>query len=398
MVPANQHVSPGILYVDDEAHNLNIFKNAFFREYQIFTAASVDEAMAVLGKHPIQVIISDQRMPEMDGLQFLSIVKNQFPEPIRIIASGYSDIKVVMDAVNEAGIFHYVLKPWNNQELKLVIDNAIEKYNLLQEKEQLITELRLANQSLEERILERTAALEEKNRQYQLLIETKNKLFSIIAHDLRGPLRNITVFTKLIAEDNLRLSAEENRLVVLKMHQNMRQTKEMLDNLLYWSLEQLGGVALSVAPYNLKEHILQNIRLLEPIAEQKHISLQYDLPEPDLLALFDKDMLDVVLRNLLSNAIKFTSDQGNIIISAHREARQAIISVKDSGTGMPSGKISALLQQDQFQSTKGTQGEKGTGLGLHLCRDFIERQGGKMSITSQEGEGSTFTFSLPLSG
>jgi two-component system, sensor histidine kinase and response regulator len=397
MNPVSQNTRPGILYVDDETHNLNIFTNAFFREYQIYTAASVQEALAILGKHTLSVIISDQRMPDMDGLQFLSIVKNRFPAPVRIIASGYSDIKVVMDAVNEAGIFHYVLKPWNNQELKLVIDNAIEKYILLQEKEQLITELRLANQLLEKRIRERTAALEEKNKQYEQLIETKNKLFSIIAHDLRGPLGSITSFTRLMAENNLNLNDRENQLVVSKMHQNMRQTKEMLDNLLYWSLEQLGGVELSVGSYNLNEQILQNIRLLEPIAEQKHISLEYKLPPTDLLALCDKDMLDVVLRNLLSNAIKFTSHQGNIIISAHQEARQAIISVKDSGMGIPSGKVTSLLQDDHFQTTRGTQGEKGTGLGLHLCRDFIERQGGKMSITSQEGKGSTFTFSLPLS-
>ncbi len=139
----------GVLYVDDEVNNLNSFKAAFRREFEIHTASSAREARKILENHEIGVIITDQRMPVMTGIEFLESIIPIYPDTIRILLTGFSDINAVMDAINRGQVYKYLVKPWQNDELKMYIENALEIYNLRKENKELAHKLEIANSELE---------------------------------------------------------------------------------------------------------------------------------------------------------------------------------------------------------------------------------------------------------
>ena len=139
----------GVLYVDDEANNLNSFKASFRRDFEIYTASSAKEGRKILDSHEIGVIITDQRMPGMTGIEFLESILPVYPDTIRILLTGFSDINAVMDAINRGQVYKYLVKPWQNDELKMYIENALEIYNLRKENKELARKLQLANLELE---------------------------------------------------------------------------------------------------------------------------------------------------------------------------------------------------------------------------------------------------------
>ena len=139
----------GVLYVDDEVNNLNSFKASFRRDFEIYTASSAKEGRKILDSHEIGVIITDQRMPGMTGIEFLESILPVYPDTIRILLTGFSDINAVMDAINRGQVYKYLVKPWQNDELKMYIENALEIYNLRKENKELARKLQLANLELE---------------------------------------------------------------------------------------------------------------------------------------------------------------------------------------------------------------------------------------------------------
>ena len=139
----------GVLYVDDEVNNLNSFKAAFRRDFNIYTASSAREGRKILDNNEIGVIITDQRMPGMTGIEFLESIIAVYPDTIRILLTGFSDINAVMDAINRGQVYKYLVKPWQNDELKMYIENALEIYNLRKENKELSHQLELANLEIE---------------------------------------------------------------------------------------------------------------------------------------------------------------------------------------------------------------------------------------------------------
>ena len=139
----------GVLYVDDEINNLNSFKAAFRRDFEIYTAISAKEGRKILDSHEIGVIITDQRMPGMTGIEFLESILSIYPDTIRILLTGFSDINAVMDAINRGQVYKYLVKPWQNDELKMYIENALEIYHLRKENKELARKLQIANIELE---------------------------------------------------------------------------------------------------------------------------------------------------------------------------------------------------------------------------------------------------------
>ncbi len=380
-----------ILYVDDEEHNLVGFRNAFYRRYRIHTARSAAEGMQVLAAHPVQLVVTDQRMPHVTGVDFLRMVKNQFPEVMSIIITGYSDVEVVVKALNELGVFHYAMKPWDTEQLRITIGNALERYRLNQEKERLIAALQQSNEQLEESVQHRTQELERAN-------QAKDRLFSIIAHDLRAPIGNLLNFTQMFTAYGDEISAAEVGAVMHKMQQDLRYTSDLLNNLLNWSMDQLGGLRVSLRPQPVNAFVEKNIRLFQSIADQKRVQLCYELPDNEINAVCDTNMLDVILRNLISNAIKFTPAGGEVRVSLQTEPAAAVVSVMDTGVGIAEHNLEALLGGAAGYTTRGTADEKGTGLGLQLCRDYLSCQGGELLVSSRPNLGSTFRFKLPLAG
>ncbi len=223
-----------------------------------------------------------------------------------------------------------------------------------------------------------------------ILNQLKDKMFSIISHDIRSPMASLKGILT-IAEDGV-LSEEEFKSFLPLLSNNVGYTYDLLDNLLHWSRSQLQGETLNLEEFDLKSLIREKIMLFEKKALEKKIRLEDLVADPTLL-LADKNMIRLVLHNLLANAIKFCNVGDVITLSAKPEGEKTLVSVKDTGIGMDTLTMSKLFEFGTI-TTPGTQGEKGTGLGLILCKDFVEKHNGKIWVESTPGKGSEFFFQL----
>ena len=238
-------------------------------------------------------------------------------------------------------------------------------------------------------------ALRESEVQLRELNAHKDKFFSIIAHDLMGPFNGILGFSELLVAQINENDYEGIDEYAAMIEQSSKQSVELLRNLLEWSRAQTGRLEFKPVPLDLNNLITENTRLFDVIAAQKSITIVQNLPAP-LQAFADPQMIRTVLRNLVSNAIKFSHPRAQITVNAHQDAADIVISVRDNGVGISSNRLQKLFRIDENDSTLGTKQETGTGLGLILCKEFIEQHQGRIWVDSQEGNGSTFYFSLPI--
>lgn len=224
----------------------------------------------------------------------------------------------------------------------------------------------------------------------------KDKMLSIIAHDLRGPLGGTVALLDLICKNQEKLSKEKIIHYAEKLKDNTSSSLELLNNLLLWTQSQFERVRFEPMPLPLKPELHTVLKPLRQQASQKGVHLHDEVPEGITLHA-DTDMLQTILRNLVSNAIKFTTPDKSIFITAQQQDGMASITVADQGIGIPDQNLQKLLKRTHENiSTFGTNNEKGSGIGLNLCLDFVEKHGGKMTINSQEGKGSTFSFTIPI--
>jgi two-component system sensor histidine kinase/response regulator len=223
------------------------------------------------------------------------------------------------------------------------------------------------------------------------LNETRTKLFSIVSHDLRAPLSTIENYLSLLK--NVELSPEEKQAVEQNLLASTKQTSEMLQNILSWSKDQMTGITLNLSLVNLT-HVLNNtINLTRTLAQEKNIELTNTI-DPNLQAMADADMLQLIIRNLLNNAIKFSSPGGKIHLSSILETDRCIIQVSDTGIGIRPGEGVDIFSVN-YQGSYGTNNEKGVGLGLMLAKNYIELQHGEIWYENNPGKGVSFFISLP---
>ncbi len=235
-----------------------------------------------------------------------------------------------------------------------------------------------------------------KNQEEELreLNATKDKLFSIIAHDLRNPFNSILGFSELALKNIKTHNYDKLEKYCETVYQSARQSFDLLNNLLQWSRVQRGKMEFHPEELNLTSIVKQIADLMKANLEEKGIAFHIDV-DPNLSVHADPFMLETILRNILSNAIKFTHSQGSIDIKAYREEKQTVVSVQDTGVGMPQETADKLFYIENTFSTPGTNKEKGNGLGLILCKEFVEQHGGKTWVESEVGKGSTFSFTIP---
>ena len=242
--------------------------------------------------------------------------------------------------------------------------------------------------SVENSLKEREARLRELN-------ATKDKFFSIIAHDLKSPFNAIVGFSSMMTEQ-LRKKEYEGLEEYAEIIQNSsHRAMELLRNLLEWSRSQTGTMSFHPEYVDLVTLINETNDLLRDSAKQKSISISKNLPS-NLIVMADRPMVNSVLRNLVSNAIKFTHSGGKILITGEQSPDELLICVKDSGIGVSKNDQRKLFRIDESFTKAGTHNEKGTGLGLILCKEFIDKHGGKIWVESEIGCGSTFCFTLPM--
>ncbi|MBL7859344.1 MAG: tetratricopeptide repeat-containing sensor histidine kinase [Cyclobacteriaceae bacterium] len=238
------------------------------------------------------------------------------------------------------------------------------------------------------------AQLNTQNLELLELNATKDKFFSIISHDLKGPLNSLTSFSGLLINHAESLSKEEIQMLAKDLDKSLKNLFSLLENLLEWSRSQTGKIEFKPESFNLTKVLEGNAQLLQTQALNKKISIVNNLKN-ECMVWADYHSIDTVVRNLISNAIKFTPEQGIITLDAQRKEQDVIVTIADTGVGMSSETIQKLFRIDAKHSTKGTAEEKGTGLGLILCKEFIEKNGGRIWVESTEGKGSVFYFAIP---
>ncbi len=252
-----------------------------------------------------------------------------------------------------------------------------EMIEALKEKRRLEEELRTSEQKLRESNA------------------TKDKFFSIIAHDLKGPMGAMNSLVEILASDFDSFSEDEKKEFIGLVYDSSSSTLSLLNSLLDWSRQQMGKIPFSPDVVFLDSVIQSNLNLLKLNADKKKIRLFAEYPK-EITAYGDANMITTVLRNLTSNAIKFTPENGYVKISASVTDNFVLINVSDNGLGIKPDDIDKLFRIDVHHTTKGTNDEGGTGLGLIMCKDFVEKNGGKIWVESTVGKGSDFKFTVPL--
>ena len=261
-------------------------------------------------------------------------------------------------------------------------DTAVEKKLLLR-----LREMEELNTGLELLVEQRTSKLVE-------IVSTNAKFLSIIAHDLRNPFSSILGILELLKMSLKELDKNEIEKYIEIVYNSANNTLTLLDNLLVWALSQNKEKNFKPIKINLYELLREEIENLKTLASQKQITLRHSV-KPDLNVTADIQMVKTILRNLINNAIKYTNVNGEIIIDANEVNQYIEIAIKDNGIGISAEDQRKLFKIDAFHSTPGTHDEKGTGLGLLLCKEFVELHGGNIRIESEAGKGSRFAFTLP---
>lgn len=246
----------------------------------------------------------------------------------------------------------------------------------------------------EEKLLAENKELLTKIEELKRQLKDRDELFRIIAHDTRGPIGMTDEFIKVLLEEIDSMSKEEIASHLNLIHKNSEAAFKLLENLLTWSHLQQNGIKAEIMVMNLSNQVKDAIAPLLLMAEKKNINLKNEISD-GINILADSNMLQTTIRNLSSNAIKFTESDGNISISCEKTDNEVKIYVIDDGKGIPKGRQDKILNGLIGHTTLGTNGEKGTGTGLRVCKEMVEMMGGHIDFKSEEEKGTTFTITLP---
>lgn len=382
-----------LLVIDDEEEILKSLRREFRNDYNVYTACSAQEAYSIMMETPIEVVISDQRMPDMTGIAFFERIKQDFPDTMRLMLTSYDDVRDVIAAINDGEIFRYVMKPWDPAELAAVVREAFSRYARSSQHQRLTSEMREANVVLEERVTERTSLLEETNAKLLQLLDQKDAFVGMAAHDMRTPIQVVQGFTDLLLDPR---TPKEDYVEFVKIIQDtLRDMLTLLNNLLDITAIEQGKIELRRADVDVVDFVQRICRVNKMLGEHKGIRLLWDVRPPVQRFAFDPNRIEQVLNNLIGNAFKFSYPGTVVKVSARLVQDQLEFSVVDQGLGIQDEEVPKLFTEFQRLSNKPTGKESSTGLGLSICKRLVELHGGRIGVQSQYGKGSRFYFRLP---
>lgn len=372
----NMEINPSeykILIVDDVMSNVLLLKVLLTNEkFAIATASNGRQALEQVEKENPDLVLLDVMMPDMSGFEVAQHLKSN-PNTADILIIFLTALNSTADIVKgfQVGANDFISKPFNKEELIIRVTHQIS----------LVAAKRL--------ILSKTEEL-------QRTIAGRDKLYSVIAHDLRSPMGSIKMVLNMLILNlpSEKIGAEMYELLTMA-NQTTEDVFSLLDNLLKWTKSQIGKLNVVYQDVDLVEVTDGVIEIFSMVASLKKIKIREMKPEK-MMVNADIDMLKTVVRNLLSNAIKFSKENSEVLVKMEEVDGMAVVSVQDHGCGISEEGQKKLLHTDTHFSTFGTNNEEGSGLGLLLCKDFVVKNGGKLWFTSKEGEGSIFSFSIPV--
>jgi two-component system sensor histidine kinase/response regulator len=361
-----------ILIVDDVISNVLLLKILLTNEkFQVCTANNGTTCIEQAKKEHPDLILLDVMMPDISGFDTAVILKkDEETKDIPIIF--LTALNTPADLVHgfKVGASDFLTKPFNKEELVMRVTQQIS----------LVAAKRI---------------IEKQNAELRATLNNRDKMYSVIAHDLRSPMASIRMVLNLVvASTSPELVGPELYELLDKANKESEDVHDLLDNLLKWTKSQTGRLNVVIQDLDLNDIIPGVVDIFEMIAETKHIKLNLQMAEGPLVVTADNDMLKTIVRNFLSNAIKFSPENSSIDIIMSKDADFAKVSVRDHGVGIAANRLGSIFHKGE--TTYGTSGEEGSGLGLQLCQDFAQKIGGDCTVESVEGEGSTFSVTIPL--
>lgn len=347
-----------VLYLDDEENNLRSFKAAFRRDYEVHVANNTEKAFQLIKECSPHVIFSDQRMPVTTGVEFFNAVRQVFPDPVRILMTGYTDLQAIVDAINKGHIYRYITKPWNDTEIKVAIENAYDVYLTRRELQQKIAALQKTNDEL-------------------------NRFVYSVSHDLRAPVASIQ---GLLSVARLEVSDETGRSFLEKIENTVSRLDLLVDNIIDYYKNSKASP--SVREINIDELLADVIEAIPFVDVAKEAVVEKEIKQK--VAWYgDYFRMRIVLSHLIANAIKFKKpDQPKARIELRFEIEESMaqIEVQDYGVGIIKEHLEQVFKM--FFKAKGQHA--GAGLGLYVVREALEKMNGDISVDSKPNEGTIF--------
>ncbi len=352
-----------ILYIDDEEHNLQSFKASFRKQYNITTTTSVVEAEEFMEQKDFHVVLADQRMPGMTGTQFFEKIRVRFPEPIRILITGHTDISAAIDAINKGEVFRFIDKPWDYTYVENAITHAFEIFNT-------------------------RAELKQRNLDLEKAYEELDKFVYSASHDLRAPLMSVLGIVNLaLMEDNV--ESQNEYLDLIK--QSVKKLDTFIINIIDY-YKNARGVA-TMTPINFGELVNDVTEAIKYLPEFENIEMITDITQT---GVFESDVmkLRIIFNNLITNAVKFQDtkkDKSFIKLTIRATPASTLITFEDNGVGIKKDDLEKIFKM--FYRAGATN--SGSGIGLYIVHEAITKLEGKIKVTSTLGEGSIFEIDIP---
>jgi two-component system sensor histidine kinase/response regulator len=361
-----------ILIVDDVVSNVLLLKILLTNEkFQVCTANNGTTCIEMARSEHPDLILLDVMMPDISGFDTAVILKkDETTKEIPIIF--LTALNTPADLVHgfQVGANDFLTKPFNKEELVMRVMQQIS----------LVAAKRI---------------IEKQNAELRATLSNRDKMYSVIAHDLRSPMASIRMVLNLLVQSTTaEIVGEETYMLLDQANRESEEVHDLLDNLLKWTKSQTGRLSVVMQDLDLNDIIPGVVDIFEMIAQTKNIKLDLQRSDDNLIVHADNDMLKTVVRNFMSNAIKFSPEGSSIEIIMKKEGDFAKVSVRDHGVGIAADRLETIFHKGD--TTYGTGGEEGSGLGLQLCQDFATKIGGECQVESTEGQGSTFSVLIPL--
>jgi signal transduction histidine kinase len=371
-----------ILVVDDEPDVVRSVKDLLRLDYQVFTATSAQEGLKILQDNVIDVVMTDQRMPEMTGVEFLKKVRAPHPDATRLLFTGYADITAVIAAINQGNVYRYIAKPWDPDELQTIIREACERHDLIVQRKKLIDDLEAANRELLQ------------------ANELKSAFIQVASHELRTPLSIAMGYSELAVRD--KSIAGPAKDYVDRVNRALRRLSYLVNQITTMLEAGQFEQRLNLKDVELADVVRDAVEDVRLFIEQRHQKLQLDLPDRIAIVSIDADKIRDALNHLLLNAIKFTPDGGALSVAASQTNGQTNLRVSDTGCGIHPDHLPRIGEAfftgfDVTHHSSGhfEHGRQGLGLGLSVVKSFVALHGGTLDISSELNCGTTVTITLP---
>jgi len=371
-------VQPCVLLVDDEPLITTTLKRVLRKEpYDICTANSGAEALQILARKPVDVIVSDERMPGMSGSEFLAVARQQYPDTARIILTGQANLEAAIRAINEGAICRFLTKPCKEDDLTLAIGEALRQ--------------KMQDRALKAALIQKQERVHE---ELQSASQLKEAFLATLSHELYTPLHIIMGYNDLLRDGVFGPLTHEQAGITLRIAESSRKLFELLEAMLNVSKLEAGQLPLCLSEVSAPELIHTIAARLRELREKSGLCFVWRVA-PDLpLLRTDPQKLEVIIECLLSNAVKFT-DQGQITVDVHACAKGVEISIADTGVGMTPSVLPVVFDLFRQGDSSMTRRHGGVGLGLYRAKRLVELLGGRLAVESEAGRGTTARVWIP---